>query len=126
MLDGFLQAVPYAKTALIGMKRDEETFEGIQYLYSLPETNEKSIFFVLDVMLATGVSLSESLHKLQNEKHKEIRILNVLATPEGIERISNEFPNVQIYTVSIDRELNDKKYILPGLGDAGDRIFGTL
>ncbi len=126
MLDGFLQAVPYARTALVGMKRDEETFEGLQYLYSVPESTENSIFFVLDVMLATGISLVESLKKLELEKHKEIRILNVLAAPEGIERINSEFPNYKIYTVSIDRELNDKKYILPGLGDAGDRIFGTL
>lgn len=126
MLDGFLQVVPYAKTALVGMRRDERTFEGIEYLYSLPESTENSIFFVLDVMLATGVSLVESLKKLQLEKHKEIRILNVLATPEGVERLNKEFPNIKIYTVSIDRELNEKKYILPGLGDAGDRIFGTL
>ncbi len=126
MLDGFLQVVPYAKTALVGMKRDEKTFEGIEYLYSLPESSENSIFFVLDVMLATGVSLVESLKKLEKEKHKEIRILNVLATPEGVERLNREFPKCKIYTVSVDREMNEKKYILPGLGDAGDRIFGTL
>ncbi len=126
MLDGFLQAVPYARTALVGMKRDEKTFEGIEYLYSLPESTENSIFFVLDVMLATGISLVESLKKLEMEKHKEIRILNVLATPEGVERLNREFPKCKIFTVSIDREMNERKYILPGLGDAGDRIFGTL
>lgn len=125
MLDGLLQVIPNAKIGHIGLYRNEETLEPVKYYYKMPKDISKREVLILDPMLATGGSASDTIKCLKEDGVKKIKFLSTLAAPEGIERLNKEFPDVELYTAAIDEKLNEHGYILPGLGDAGDRIFGT-
>ena len=125
MLDGLLQVIPNAKIGHIGLYRNEETIEPVKYYYKMPKDISKREVLILDPMLATGGSASDTIKCLKEDGVKKIKFLSILAAPEGIERLNKEFPDVELYTAAIDEKLNEHGYILPGLGDAGDRIFGT-
>ena len=125
MLDGIINMVPNAKIGHIGMYRDEETFKPNVYFFKVPKDIEKREVIILDPMLATGGSGMDAIELLKEKGVKNIKFLCIIAAPEGIKAIEEKHPDVQIYCTSIDRQLNEKAYILPGLGDAGDRIFGT-
>lgn len=125
MVDGVLKLMPTAKIGHIGLYRDEETLEPIKYYCKLPEKIEEKEVFLLDPMLATGGSASSAITMLKNDGVKKIKFLSIIAAPEGIERIQKDHPDVQIYCATLDEKLNENGYIMPGLGDAGDRIYGT-
>ena len=125
MLDGVLRVVPNAKIGHIGMYRDEETYQPVNYFFKVPKGIEKREVFLLDPMLATGGSAIDAIDLLKEKGVKKIKFLCIISAPEGIEAVTKKHPDVKIYTAHIDRELNNNKYICPGLGDAGDRIFGT-
>ena len=125
MLDGLLTMIPNAKIGHIGLYRNEKTLEPVQYYYKMPKNIKDKEVIILDSMLATGGSASDTINMLKKDGVKKIKFLCIIAAPEGIERLRRENPEVQIFTACIDKELNDKGYIVPGLGDAGDRIFGT-
>ena len=125
MLDGIINMVPNAKIGHIGMYRDEETFKPNVYFFKVPKDIEKREVLILDPMLATGGSGLDAIELLKKEGVTEIKFLCIIAAPEGIERIEKTHPDVQIYCAAIDEKLNENAYIVPGLGDAGDRIFGT-
>ncbi len=125
MLDGLLKIVPNAKIGHIGLYRNEETLEPVQYYYKMPKDIAKREAIILDPMLATGGSATDTIQMLKKDGVKKIKFLCIISAPEGIERLKKEHPDVKIYTACIDEKLNDKGYIVPGLGDAGDRIFGT-
>ena len=125
MLDGIIQVVPNAKIGHIGMYRDEETFKPNVYFFKVPKDIDKREVLILDPMLATGGSGIDAIELLKEKGVKKIKFLCIIAAPEGIKRMQEKHPDVQIYTTSIDEKLNEKAYIVPGLGDAGDRIFGT-
>ena len=126
MVNGFLQIIPEAKLGHIGLQRDEETLKPIEYYYKVPKNLELAEVVMLDPMLATGGSASEALKYLKNRGAKKLVFACVVASPEGIEKIAADHPDVKIFAAALDRGLNIKGYILPGLGDAGDRTFGTL
>ena len=125
MLDGIIQAVPNAKIGHVGMYRDEETFKPNVYFFKVPNDIASREVLVLDPMLATGGSGIDAIDLLKEKGVKKIKFLCIIAAPEGIKAMNEKHPDVQIYTTSIDEKLNEKAYIVPGLGDAGDRIFGT-
>ena len=125
MLDGVLRVVPNAKIGHIVMYRDEETYQQVNYFFKVPKGIEKREVFLLDPMLATGGSAIDAIDLLKEKGVKKIKFLCIISAPEGIEAVTKKHPDVKIYTAHIDRELNNNKYICPGLGDAGDRIFGT-
>ena len=125
MLDGLLKIVPNAKIGHIGLYRNEETLEPVQYYYKMPKDIAKREAIILDPMLATGGSAADTIQMLKKDGVKKIKFLCIISAPEGIEKLKKEHPDVKIYTACIDEKLNDKGYIVPGLGDAGDRIFGT-
>ena len=125
MLDGLLKIVPNAKIGHIGLYRNEETLEPVQYYYKMPKDIAKREAIILDPMLATGGSAADTIQMLKKDGVKKIKFLCIISAPEGIKRLQKEHPDVKIYTACIDEKLNDKGYIVPGLGDAGDRIFGT-
>lgn len=125
MLDGFLKAVPFASVGHLGVSRDHETLQPREYLASLPAQIEGSHVVILDPMLATGGSLMHAIQRVTPLKPASIRCATLLAAPEGLQAVTNAFPNVEIYTAAIDSHLNEKGYIVPGLGDAGDRLFKT-
>ena len=125
MLDGIINMMPNAKIGHIGMYRDEETFKPNVYFFKVPKDIEKREVLILDPMLATGGSGLDAIELLKEKGVKNIKFLCIIAAPEGIKAIEEKHPDVQIFTTSIDRQLNEHAYILPGLGDAGDRIFGT-
>ncbi len=125
MVDGMLTLVPAAKVGHIGMYRDEETLEPVEYYCKLPEDIEERDIFVLDPMLATGGSACDAIMQIKARGGKHIKFLCILAAPEGVERLTKEHPDVDIYIGALDQKLNELGYIVPGLGDAGDRIFGT-
>ena len=125
MLDGLLKIVPNAKIGHIGLYRNEETLEPVQYYYKMPKDIAKREAIILDPMLATGGSAADTIKMLKKDGVKKIKFLCIISAPEGIEKLKKEHPDVKIYTACIDEKLNDKGYIVPGLGDAGDRIFGT-
>ncbi len=125
MLDGVIRVVPNAKIGHIGMYRDEETFEPINYFFKVPKDIENKEVFLLDPMLATGGSAIDAIDLLKKKGVKKINFLSIIAAPEGIEKVLEKHKDIKIYCAHIDRELNNNKYICPGLGDAGDRIFGT-
>ena len=125
MLDGVISVVPNAKIGHIGMYRNEETFEPVNYFFKVPKDIEKREVIILDPMLATGGSAIDAIELLKSKGVKKIKFLSIIGAPEGIERVEKEHPDVQIYCAHIDSHLNENKYIVPGLGDAGDRIFGT-
>lgn len=125
MLDGLINAIPNAKIGHVGLYRDEETLKPVRYYYKMPKDIANREVIVLDPMLATGGSASDTITMLKEDGVKKIKFLCIISAPEGIERLQKEHPDVDIYTASIDEKLNDIGYIVPGLGDAGDRIFGT-
>lgn len=125
MVEGVIRVLPNAKIGHIGLYRNEETLEPVCYYYKVPKNIEDREVFLLDPMLATGGSSSEAITMLKKEGVKKIHFLCIIAAPEGIKRLQKEHPDVQIYCATKDDKLNDVGYILPGLGDAGDRIFGT-
>lgn len=125
LLEGLLDLVPAARVAHIGLYRDHETLEAVEYFFKAPSDLADRLIIVVDPMLATANSAIAAIEKLKERGATNIRFLCLLAAPEGIERFTTAHPDVPVYTASIDRELNEKGYILPGLGDAGDRMFGT-
>lgn len=125
MLEGVITVVPNAKIGHIGMYRDEETFVPVNYFFKVPKDIEKREVFLLDPMLATGGSAIDAIDLLKSKGVKRIKFLCIIAAPEGIEAVEKKHPDVEIYCGSIDDHLNENKYIVPGLGDAGDRIYGT-
>ena len=125
MLDGVITVVPNAKIGHIGMYRDETTFEPINYFFKVPKDIQNREVLILDPMLATGGSAIDAIELLKNKGVNKIKFLCIIAAPEGIKRVEEKHPDVQIYCANIDNYLNPNKYIVPGLGDAGDRIFGT-
>lgn len=125
MLNGVLNLIPGAKVGFIGMYRDEETLEPVEYYCKLPEDADKRMMIVIDPMLATGGSARDAITMLKDRGCKNIKLVNILAAPEGIETVSKAHPDVDIYVAAVDEGLNEDGYIVPGLGDAGDRLFGT-
>lgn len=124
MLDGLINVIPNAKIGHIGLYRNEETLEPVKYYYKMPKDIENREAIVLDPMLATGGSATDAITMLKNDGVKKVKFLSIISAPEGIEKLQKVHPDVQIYTACIDQKLNDVGYIVPGLGDAGDRIFG--
>jgi len=125
MVDGVLRMVPAARIGHIGLYRDPETLEPVEYYCKLPVDSENRELLVLDPMLATGGSASAAITFIKKRGCKNIRLVNLIAAPEGIERVQKDHPDVNIYVACCDEKLNDHGYIVPGLGDAGDRLFGT-
>lgn len=125
MVDGVLRVMPTAKIGHIGLYRNEETLEPVKYYCKLPKNISEKEVFVLDPMLATGGSGSAAITMLKQDGVKKIKFLSIIGAPEGIKRIQTDHPDVEIYCASLDEKLNDIGYIVPGLGDAGDRIYGT-
>ena len=125
MVDGMLRMVPSARVGHIGLYRDETTMKPVEYFCKLPKDIEKRDVFVVDPMLATGGSGIDAISQIKQRHPKSIRFLCLIAAPEGIAALSKAHPDVHIYCAAQDEKLNDKCYIVPGLGDAGDRIFGT-
>ena len=124
MVDGLLTLIPSARVGHIGMYRDEETCKPVFYYYKMP-ANKDRLVILTDPMLATGGSACDAITRLKEDGFKNIRMMALVASPEGIKAVNNAHPDVDIYLASIDEGMNERKYILPGLGDAGDRIFGT-
>lgn len=126
MADGVLKILPNAAVGHIGLYRDEVTFAPVEYYFKMPPRINEKILLVVDPMLATGGSASDAIQSLKNHGAKKIFFICIVSAPRGLEKISGEHPDVEIYTAAIDDGLNDSCYIVPGLGDAGDRIFDTL
>ncbi|MDO5026755.1 MAG: uracil phosphoribosyltransferase [Tissierellia bacterium] len=125
MVDGMLSILPSAKVGHIGLYRDPETLKPVEYYIKLPSDISERDIFLLDPMLATGGSAIDAIDSLKKRGVKSIRLINLIAAPEGVKAVQEAHPDVDIYVAALDRELNDHAYILPGLGDAGDRLFGT-
>ena len=125
LLEGMLDLVPAARVAHIGLYRDHETLLPVEYYFKAPEDIVNRLIIVVDPMLATANSAIAAIDKLKERGATNIRFLCLLAAPEGIERFTKAHPDVPVFTASIDRQLNEKGYIMPGLGDAGDRMYGT-
>lgn len=125
MLDGLLKAIPNAKIGHIGLYRNEETHNPVRYYYKMPKDIASREAIVLDPMLATGGSACDTITMLKEDGVKNIKFLCIIAAPEGIKKLEELHPDVKIYTTAVDEKLNENAYIVPGLGDAGDRIFGT-
>lgn len=125
MVDGLLSLVPVAKVGHIGLYRDPDTHLPVEYYCKLPTDIEERFVIVVDPMLATGGSASDAIQMLKNRGCKQIRLMCLVGAPEGAEKVMADHPDVDIYIAAMDEKLNDHKYIIPGLGDAGDRIFGT-
>jgi uracil phosphoribosyltransferase len=124
-LDGMLTVVPGARIGHVGLYRDPKTLVAVEYYFKMPADMHERDAIVLDPMLATGNSAVAAVDRLKETKPRSIRFVCLLAAPEGLKTLQAAHPDVPIYTAAIDRELNDHGYILPGLGDAGDRLFGT-
>lgn len=125
MVDGFVNLIPAAKVGHIGLYRDPETCKPVEYYCKLPQDIGEREVFIVDPMLATGGSASAAIELLKEKGAKKIRMINLVAAPEGIEEVHKYHPDVDIYVAAVDEKLDDHKYIVPGLGDAGDRLFGT-
>ena len=125
MVDGILNVIPNAKIGHIGLYRNEETFEPVEYYYKMPDGIDKREVLVIDPMLATGGSASATISRLKQDDVTKIKLLCIVAAPKGIKTIEDDHPDVEIFCATVDRELNENAYILPGLGDAGDRVYGT-
>ena len=125
MVDGILTLIPSAKVGHIGLYRDPDTLEPVEYYCKMPTDISERDVIILDPMLATGGSASAAIQFIKNYDVKHIKLMNIIAAPEGVERVRKDHPDVEIYLAAIDEKLNDHAYIVPGLGDAGDRIFGT-
>ena len=125
MVDGLLKLVPVARVGHIGLYRDPETHKPVEYYFKMPEDIENRIVIVVDPMLATGGSAIDAITMLKKRGVTHIRFMCLVAAPEGVQALREAHPDVDIFAAALDRQLNGNKYILPGLGDAGDRIFGT-
>ena len=125
MVDGILSLFPAAKVGHIGLYRDEETFEPKEYYCKLPVAIEEKVVMVVDPMLATGGSACDAISMLKKRGCTKIKLMSIIGAPEGVSKVAEAHPDVEIYVSTLDRQLNENCYILPGLGDAGDRIFGT-
>ena len=125
MVHGIIDVMPNAKVGHIGLYRDEDSYLPVEYYYKVPENIEDKVAMIVDPMLATGGSVLATINKLKEDGVQHIKFLCIVAAPEGIEVIESNHPDVQIYCAVVDKGLNANKYITPGLGDAGDRIFGT-
>lgn len=125
MIDGVLDMIPGAKTSVVGFYRNEETLQPVEYYVKLAKNIENRMALILDPMLATGGTLMATIQLLKDAGCKKIRGLFLVAAPEGLERLEREHPDVDVYVAGVDERLNEVGYILPGLGDAGDKIFGT-
>ena len=125
MVDGILSLFPAAKVGHIGLYRDEETLEPHEYYCKLPTNIDRKVVMVVDPMLATGGSACDAINLLKKRGCKKIKLMSIIAAPVGVEKVAETHPDVEIYVSTLDRCLNENGYILPGLGDAGDRIFGT-
>ena len=126
MVDAIMTLIPAAKIGHVGLYRDPETHEPVEYFCQLPKDLEARQVLVLDPMLATGGSAAAAINFIKKRGAKKIKLLNIIAAPEGVEAVSKAHPDVDIYIGSLDEKLNEHCYIVPGLGDAGDRLFGTL
>ena len=126
MVDGMLNLVPSAKVGHIGLYRDHDTLKPVEYYNKLPQDITERDVIVLDPMLATGGAAMDAITLVKRSHPKSIKFLCIIAAPEGLEVLTKTHPDVQIYCAAVDEKLNENGYILPGLGDAGDRIFGTL
>jgi uracil phosphoribosyltransferase len=124
-LDGMLEIIPGARVGHVGLYRDPRTLVAVEYYFKMPDQMEERDAIVLDPMLATGNSASAAVERLKEVKPRSIRFVSLLAAPEGLQNFHAQHPDVPVYTAAIDRQLNEHGYILPGLGDAGDRLFGT-
>lgn len=124
MVEGLLNLIPSARVGHIGLYRDEVTCEPVFYYYKMP-ANKDRLVILTDPMLATGGSACDAIMRLKKDGFKNIKLMCLVASPQGVKRVEETYPDVEIYLASLDEGLNDKNYILPGLGDAGDRIFGT-
>ena len=125
MVDGILTLIPSAKVGHIGLYRDPDTLEPVEYYCKMPNDIAEREVIILDPMLATGGSASAAIQFIKNYEVKNIKLMNIIAAPEGIQRVHHDHPDVDIYCAALDEKLNDHGYIVPGLGAAGDRIFGT-
>jgi len=125
MVDGLLELMPFAHVGHIGLSRDEETHQPMEYYYKMPDGVERSTIVVVDPMLATGGSANDAINSLKARGCTKISLMNLIAAPEGIAFVQEHHPDVDIFVAAVDEKLNEKAYIVPGLGDAGDRIFGT-
>ena len=125
MVDGILTLIPSAKVGHIGLYRDPDTLEPVEYYCKMPNDIAEREVIILDPMLATGGSASAAIQFIKNYEVKNIKLMNIIAAPEGIQRVHHDHPDVDIYCAALDEKLNDHGYIVPGLGDAGDRSFGT-
>ncbi len=125
MVDGILTLIPSAKVGHIGLYRDPKTHEPVEYYCKMPDDIASREVIILDPMLATGGSASAAIQFIKNYGCKNVKLMNIIAAPEGIQRVRTDHPDVEIYVAAVDEKLNDHAYIVPGLGDAGDRIFGT-
>jgi uracil phosphoribosyltransferase len=125
LLDGVLELIPSARVGFVGLYRDEKTLQPVQYYFKVPTELEDRLVIVVDPMLATGNSSVAAIDLLKKAGATNLRFLCLLAAPEGVERMGQAHPDVPIITASVDEKLNDKGYIVPGLGDAGDRMYGT-
>ncbi len=125
LVDGFLSILPYAQVGHIGLQRNEETLQPIDYYFKVPKQLDEAKVLLLDPMLATGGSASGAINYLKKKGAKDISLISIISAPEGVQKVNDDHPEVEIFTTSVDRMLNEKGYILPGLGDAGDRTFGT-
>jgi uracil phosphoribosyltransferase len=125
MVDGILKLIPAAKVGHIGLYRDPDTHEPVEYYAKLPSDIEERELIVTDPMLATGGSAAAAIHMLKEKGAHNVKLMCIIAAPEGIERVQKQHPDVEIFVAAVDEKLNEKCYIVPGLGDAGDRLFGT-
>jgi uracil phosphoribosyltransferase len=125
MVEGMLRLMPSVRVGHIGLYRDHDTLQPVDYYFKIPPEPEVRDFIVLDPMLATGGSASAAVTSLKRSGAARVRLVSLVAAPVGVQRMLDDHPDVQIYVAALDRELNDIGYILPGLGDAGDRLFGT-
>ena len=125
MVDGVLTLIPSAKVGHIGLYRDPDTLEPVEYYCKMPPDIAEREIMIVDPMLATGGSASAAIQFMKNYGCKNIKMMNIIAAPEGVARIEQDHPDVEFYVAALDEKLNDHGYIVPGLGDAGDRIFGT-
>jgi len=125
MLDGLIKVIPNAKIGHVGLYRDEKTLKPVHYYYKMPKDIKNREVIILDPMLATGGSAIDTIELLKQDGVKSIKFLCIISAPEGIKKVQEKYPDVRIYTACIDECLNEIGYIVPGLGDAGDRVFGT-
>ena len=126
MVDGVMRLLPTMRVGHIGLQREHDTLEPVDYYFKIPPNPEERHFIVTDPMLATGGSASAAIGFLKSSGAVSIRLMCIVAAPEGVARLAADHPDVEVYTAVLDRELNEHGYILPGLGDAGDRLYGTL